>query len=175
MKTWLNRYSFVVVICVLGVLLWNSFRVEENCPLCTHYKCHAPCILNLGTGEMAELELFQPHATKVGEIAEEQSGGTFSFVRIVGLQGIRLTDPWYAEIYIPIQGERKNNFFCNKCESLLSDFNSGYVLVDMYDPENPHIYSIEEGVIYKIRCYKVEINMDSKKEMLCLRSTGELE
>ena len=38
---------------------------------------------------------------KVGEIAEEQTGGTFSFICPAGLQGIKLTDPWYIEIDTP--------------------------------------------------------------------------
>lgn len=44
----------------------------------------------------------------------------------------------------------------------------------MYNPADPQIYGIADNDVYKIRRYKIEVNMDSKKDMLCLRSTGEL-
>lgn len=44
----------------------------------------------------------------------------------------------------------------------------------MYNPADPQIYGIADNDVYKIRCYTIEVNMDSKKDMLCLRSTGEL-
>lgn len=160
MKTWLKRISLplLIVIAILIILDIVGPPDSEDCSLCGHFKCHAPCILNLATGEIGELELYQPHFQKVGEIAEEQSGGTFSFICPAGLQGIKLTDPWYVEIDIPMKGERKNNsFFCNKCRELLREYEQGYVLVDMYDLQNPVIYGFEDGGAYKIRCYQIKM------------------
>ena len=114
--------------------MWRIVPVDTNqCVICRHFKSHAPCILNLATGEIEELALYGPNASKVGEIADEQIGGTFSLIRPLGLQGIRMTAPWYIEIKIPITGERKVvSLYCLACRDLLREYERGYVLLDLY-------------------------------------------
>ena len=175
MKTWLKRMSIslLAVVTILIILDIPAPTAPEDCSICRHIKCHAPCILNLATGEIGELELYQPHDKKVGEIAEEQNGGTFSFIYFAGLRGIRLTDPWYIEVDVPMEGERKNNsFFCEKCRNLLDKYEQGYVLIDMYDLENPVVYAFEDNTTYKMRCYKITSTVRLEKKYYSLRVDG---
>lgn len=106
----------------------------------------------MATGEIGELELY--HFKKVGKIAEEQTGGTFSFICPAGLQGIKLTDLWYIEVDVPMEGERKDiSFFCERCRKIVREYEQGYVLLDLYDLENPAVYDFEDRITYEIRCY----------------------
>lgn len=92
MKTWRKRISILLLVIVAILAIWDVIAPPdpEECSICGHLKCHAPCILNLATGEIGELELYQPNLQKVGEVAEEQAGGTFSFICPAGLWGIIL-------------------------------------------------------------------------------------
>lgn len=178
MKTWLKRISIQLLAIIAILIIWNRVAPpdSDNCSICGHLKCHAPCILNLATGEIGELELYQPHFQKVGEIAEEQTGGTFSLIYTAGLPGIRLTDPWYIEVDLPMEGERKNlTFFCLSCRELLSKYKKGYILLDLYDLENPKLFNIEPGKVYEMRCYRIEVSEGSDERILNLRVDGTLE
>lgn len=147
----------------------------EDCSICGHLKCHAPCILNLATGEIGELELYMPHDREVGEIAEEQSGGTFGFISVAGLRGIKLTDPWYIEIDVPMVGDKiRSENFCYRCFQRLECYDAGFVLLDIYDISNPIIYEFEDGAIYDIRCYRIEISAKQEDEIFLLRVDGTL-
>lgn len=174
MKTWQKRISLLLLGIITILVIWDMSAASssEECSICGHLKCHAPCILNLATGEIGELELYQPHFQKVGEIAEEQPGGTFSFIHLVGLQGIKLTNPWYIEMDIPMAGEKNNLFFCEKCRKLLREYEKGYVLIDMYDLQNPAVYPFEDGGNYEIRCYQITISAKWSSEVYLLRVDG---
>lgn len=160
MKTWQKRISLLLLTVVAILIICDVIAPPdpEDCSICGHLKCHSPCILNLATGEVGELELYQPHFQKVGEIAEKQTGETFGFIYPAGLQGIKLTGPWYIEVDVPMVGEKKNNsFYCDKCRELLSGCEQGYILVDMYDLQNPVVYDFEDGATYEIRCYQIKM------------------
>lgn len=177
MKTWLKRISIVPLITIAILIIWDiaSPPDPEDCSICGHLKCHAPCILNLATGEIGELELYQPHFRKVGEIAEEQTGGTFSFIYPAGLKGIRLTDPWYIEVDVPIGGERKNNaLYCRKCRNSLAEYKHGYVLLDIYNIEMPVVFDLEKVEILELRCYRISVYENDERETFCLRINGTL-
>ena len=178
LKTWLKRISIVLLITIAILMIWDIVAPpdSEDCSICGHLKFHAPCILNLATGEIGELELYQPHFQKVGEIAEEQTGGTFSFIYPAGLKGIRLTDPWYIEVDVPMEGERKNNaLYCRKCRSILTEYTQGYILLDLYNKEMPVVYNIGRDEILEFRCYRISVIDSKEREMFCLRVDGTLE
>jgi len=173
LKTWQIIAS---VFCLLTIAIISVVNAagpvdSQDCSICGHLKCHAPCILNLATGEMGELELYMPHDQQVGEIAEDQSGGTFAFISAAGLQGIKLTDPWYIELEVPMVGNKKRiSHYCDNCREHLEDYQSGFVLLDIYDLNNPIIYRIEDGASYEMRCYKIEIsaNQEDQNYLLCV-------
>lgn len=177
MKTWQIIAS---VFCLLTIAIISVVNAagpvdSQDCSICGHLKCHAPCILNLATGEIGELELYMPHDQQVGEIAEEQAGGTFGFISTAGLQGIKLTDPWYIELEVPMVGNKKRlSHFCDSCRKRLEDNQPGFVLLDIYDLNNPIIYKIEDGASYEMRCYKIGISASKEKESFLLRVDGTL-
>ena len=174
MKTWLKRISAILIVLMIGNwVLQEAYVGTDLCVICSHLKCHAPCILNLATGEISELDLYQPHATLVGEIAEEQYGGTFSFIRPVGLQGTRTTDPWHLELDVPIYGNRKCiSMFCWKCRKILAEYMQGYVLLDIYNPQVPCVCEIDDEAIYVIRCYRISMSRhEEDKIKLCINGT----
>lgn len=177
MKIWRNIFSALCLLAIAIIAIVNVVELfsTEDCSICGYIKCHAPCILNLTTGEIDELQLYTPHDQEVGELAEEQTGGTFSFISVAGLHGIKLTDPWYIELEVPIVGNKKRvSHYCDSCRKRLEDYQSGFVVLDIYDLKNPIIYRIEDGASYEMRCYTIRISENQEKECFLLRIDGTL-
>ena len=177
MNIWRNLFSTLCLLAIAIIAIVNVVDLfnTEDCSICGHFKCHAPCILNLATGEIGDLELYMPHEQEVGELAEEQTGGTFSFISIAGLHGIKLTDPWNIELEVPMVGNNKRiSHYCDSCRRWLGNYQSGFVLLDIYNLKNPVVYRIEDGASYEIRCYKIEISANQEKECFILRVDGTL-
>ncbi len=166
----------LVIVIILSTVGYCALLIPEpeRCSLCDVFPRHAPCILKLSTGELVELEIYDPHPYKVAEIAEEQPGGYFSFVRGAGLDG-HMVAAEYLSATIPVKAERMNKeYFCSDCRELLDDYKRyGYVLADVRNPEAPVPYPIEEGTSFSLRCYKVEIgkNEDDDKYELMIQGT----
>lgn len=166
----------LAIVIILSVIFYAALPVTEpeRCSLCDSFPRHAPCILKLSTGKLVELEIYDPHPYKVAEIAEEQPGGYFSFVRGAGLDG-HVVAAEYLSATIPVKAERMNKeYFCGDCRELLNDYKRcGYVLADVRVPEAPVLYPIEEGTSFSLRCYEVEIekNDEDDKYELTVRGT----
>lgn len=166
----------LAIVIIFSVIIYSALPVPEpeRCSLCDSFPRHAPCILKLSTGELVELEIYDPHPYKVAEIAEEQPGGYFSFVRGAGLDG-HMVAAEYLTATIPVKAERMNKeYFCNDCRELLNNYKRcGYAIVDVRDPETPVLYPIEEGTYFSLRCYDVEIgkNEEDDKYELMVRGT----
>ena len=161
----------IALIAVLILLSACGTEVPEpeRCSLCDDLSHHAPCIINLSTGEKLELDVYEPHPFLVGEIAEDQRGGYFSFVRGAGVEGYKLGAE-SVTITIPVKADRLDQqYFCNNCRELLADYRSqGYVLVDLKDTENPVVYAINADTKAAFRCYEIsvqEIKEDGKYEI----------
>jgi len=112
--------SVVVTILAMLILLvgCNSQVPEpEECALCGAFPRHAPCLVNLNTGELYEPVIYQPHHTKVAELAEEQRGGYMSLVHFGDISGILLGAD-RVELNAPekLTGVQ-NGLFCNSCRS----------------------------------------------------------
>lgn len=161
----------IALIAVLSMLSACGTEVPEpeRCSLCDDLSRHAPCIINLSTGEKLELDVYEPHPFLVGEIAEEQRGGYFSFVRGAGVEGYKLGAE-SVTITIPVKSDRLDQqYFCNNCRELLADYkNQGYALVDLKDTESPVVYAISADTKATFRCYEIsvqEIKEDEKYEI----------
>jgi len=164
--------TVVLVVCILGTVIIVNCE-PDRCPLCEFIKSHAPCIVNIETGEVKELALYTPHYTLVGEIAEIQNDSTFSFVSAAGAKGTRISSPYKMELEVPVISEPMfKTAFCKKCRSLLSGYGHGYVLADLYDRGNPVIYAIEEGIETSIRCYDASVTYNEEKNVFDLLIEG---
>lgn len=171
-----KRAIILALVLIFSTAIYYALPVPEpeRCSLCDNISCHAPCVVNISTGDLIELKIYDPHPYKVGEIADEQPGGYFSFVRGAGIDG-HMVAAEYLTATIPIRSESMNKeYFCNSCRSLLEDYKRcGYVLVDLKDAKNPILYSIEEGTSFLLRCYEIEIvkNEEDYKYELMIRGT----
>lgn len=164
----------IALFIVLTSCASGSAPEPERCSLCDDLARHAPCIINLSTGEKVELDMYEPHPFLVGEIAEEQRGGYFSFVRGAGVEGYKLGAE-SVTITIPAKADKMDQqFFCNACRELLAyHTNSGYVLVDLKDTDAPVIYGIDADVSYSFRCYDITIQelVEDKKYEITVTGT----
>ena len=166
----------LTTVIVFSAIIYSAWPVPEpeRCSLCDSFPRHAPCILKLSTGELVELEIYDPHPYKVAEIAEEQPGGYFSFVRGAGIDG-HMVAAEYLSATVPVKAERMNKeHFCSDCRELLNDYKRcGYILADVRNPETLVLYPIEEGTSFSLRCYEVEIgkNEEDDKYELMIRGT----
>lgn len=149
---------------------------SERCAICTSLKRHAPCLLNLSTGEIRELELYEPHPYKVGEIADQQNSSIFTFIRFGDVQGTKTTSPWEISIKIPQRGDRiQKKYYCSNCRKMFSANKRGYVLLDLYNPSDPVMLPIFDGAEYSIRCYSISINMDKESRQYETNIVGTLD
>ena len=173
-----RRITILVAIAlavVFGACLLIKNPEPEKCRLCNYIPSHAPCLVNLQTGEIGEIALYQPHRTKVGEIAEEQRGGYFSFMSVAGLRGYMDACIPEAHIDVPQEaGKYEERFFCECCRGLLSEhIHTGFALADLKDPSNPTVYAVEEGTVFTVRCYSVSVAVNDEGE-LSITVTGSI-
>ena len=205
MKTWLKkcgklRYKhYGMMLCILLIIMtvllvlslynlqrecvfWKTIATTpepERCALCgdgdgTRY--HAPAIVNLSTGAVGELQVYDNHREIEGELAEDQEMGVFRFGRCADLTIARAAGSHYCHTTLP--GELESlapGFFCHDCRGLLAEASDrGYVLLDIYDLENIRAFSIEDGAEYTIRDYTVSIYRNDKMAGLSIEVTGHL-
>ena len=168
----------IVCIVILALLsaCTNAIPEPEQCSLCAGTPCHAPCIINLSTGEMLELAVYESHPFIVGELAEEQQRETFSFVRGAGVEGYRLSGESIT-ITIPMEADKmKEKLFCNSCrDRLASCAPRGYALVDLKDTNNPVIYTIVADLRIPLRCYNIFVHEGKESGKYTINIIGTLE
>lgn len=167
----------MLILCVALLLLLSACSNEspepKQCSLCANLPCHAPCIINLSTGEMLELAVYEPHPFILGELAEEQLGGTFSFIRGAGIKGYKLSAESIT-ITVPMAAEKmEKKHFCKSCrERLASCAAQGYALVDLKDANNPVIYTISTDVKVSFRRYNISVQEANEGEKYVIRIIG---
>ena len=170
----------VIVMSVLLLLLFSGCSSEipdpAECALCDVFPRHAPCLVDLNTGELRELEIYQPHHTKVAELSDEQRGGYVSLISFGEISGILLGAD-RVELKAPAnQSGMLESIFCKECRKLLEDNKcKGYVLVDLRNPDTPAVWRIEDGTSFSVRCYDVEISESDESDKLNIVMTGTLD
>ena len=163
MKTWQRILSIASILIIgIGIPLLVP-KNEKECCLCNSFRYHAPCLIDLETGNLIELDLYSPHPTLVAELAEFQPPGqTFSLVSIGNASGIKQIDSRRIEIDIPKETTR-NPALCKACRKLLPlGFCSRYILADLYDKEKTVLIPIQANRAFSLRCYEVTITKDIK-------------
>lgn len=168
------------ILCGAATLLTAALLIgwgilyfgPDRCPLCDFIKSHAPCLVNVATGEVEEMALYTPHYKLVGEIAEVQDDSTFSFVDVVGARGTRLSSPWIMELDVPVTKKPVFKYhFCRDCRKLLAD-QSGYVIADLYVHGEPVIIPIVDGMEQELRCYAITVIMNETGDAYDLTIEG---
>ena len=133
------------------------------CVLCRNHtgvKVHAPCLINLSTGEVAELSVYDPHPTEVGGVSVVTKKGYISFFTGTGVMIQQNSDLECCEATLPQKEDPiAPGHFCYECRRILAELDrNGYVIADMYDPNEVDIYTIWDGAKYEIRDYLVTVN-----------------
>lgn len=167
----------MIVVFALGVLagskatdrnayaaLWDAMADlpdPEQCALCSKgMRHHAPCLINLSTGQMGEMTVYTPHPSRQGEIApmEMQQTGTFNFQPCADLMAIRDTCTHACIITLPEERELINPaLFCRECRQLLAEAGlEGYVILDLYDLDDVRAYPIQGEII---RDYRISVTI----------------
>lgn len=166
--------KITVAIIAIALVLWFAILYfgPDRCPLCDFIKSHAPCLVNVATGEVEEMALYTPHYQLVGEIAEEQNDSTFSFVTIAGARGTRVSSPWIMELDVPVNWAPVFKYhFCRDCRKLLAD-QAGYVIADLYVHGQPVVIPITDGMEQELRCYKITAVMNVEDNVIELKVVG---
>lgn len=160
--------------------LWKSLVCTpepEICVLCENGRCvsyHAPVLVNLSTGEVGELQVYDPDPRHRNELAEVQSTGTFSFISVAGLIGYRDTCDHSCNVTLPKERETITPaYFCHDCRTILADTaTEGYILADLHKPGEIVTYAIEDNTTYTIRDYTVSISSEDKPDEFSIRVIG---
>lgn len=174
LKMWQKIVSAVLVVVLIIGAVWYFSQKQKDCCLCSSFRFHAPCLVDLETGEMIELDLYFPHPTKVAELSDPQPEmGTFSFVSIGDVTGTKLTDSKTIELDIPTESIT-NPTLCRNCKKQLGGLVVGrYVLADLYSSEDKNIIPIKDDLILELRCYHITSQLEEDVLKLVIQGTLE--
>ena len=183
MRIWRKKVSKLVpifisfVVLAAGMLIHISEASRANntfrCRICEGLPFHAPCLIDLSTGDVLELSVFDNDPVRQGELSDIQSTGNFSFTMSGGMLAAK--DAGYScQASISLEPKTANTaLFCEACKEELSNTpNTGIVLADLYDLENIQYYIIEENAEYLFRDYKISIERHTNTEELLIFVTG---
>ncbi len=177
MKRWLVVIAMALFCAITTfIITLFSYKPEPDfCALCHPAPYHAPCLVNITTGDITELAIYEAHAVKVGEVAPTQSGGYMRYSLSGGVSVHSSPDSQTANASIPIEPAKLNRAeFCFDCRKLLSSAKTKYVLADMYDPNNITIYDIVDGSCCAMRDYEVSAVFSSDGTNAEITNTGHM-
>lgn len=170
MKAWLIKVWFLpVLIAVTAVgLSMTEYRYThpaepEACALCNRgYVRRAPVLLNLATGEIAEMEVYAVDLRSPDGIDKTRTGFA-SFSRAAGVE-VLMDAGRSASVILPDALERMDySLYCQSCRDLLSAAGTrGYVLLDLHRPGTVLAYPAREGTECFINGYVATVG----KEMI---------
>ena len=175
----MKKYIFPAIAVILFLICVITILPAPNpkrCAICESIPYHAPALVNLATGEVGELSVYEPHPFKVAELNPYQQGGTFSFIYVAGINGYSDTANWETHITIPTnENEYEEKFFCKACrERIAAHTDKGFLLLDLRTPESFSILSLDSEDIQPVRCYKVQTNQSLDEIEIVVHGTLEI-
>ena len=165
----------LIVIIATAVVLFST-QEKKDCCLCSSFRYHAPCLIDLETGKLIELDLYFPHHALVAELAEEQPEmSTFSFVEIGNASGTKLTDSKTIKIHIPNE-KTYNPALCSDCKKQLPfGYTSRYIFADLYSKEEKVLMPINADTAFSLRCYNITTEKNTENSGISAVIQGTLE
>ena len=176
MRIWRKKVSKLVpifisfVVLASGMLIHISEASRTNntfrCRICEGLPFHAPCLIDLSTGAILELSVYDNNPVWQGKLSDTQSTGHFSLTMSGGM--VAAKDAGVScQTSISLESRLMNTaLFCEACQDALNNIpNIGIVLADLYDLENIRYYVIKGGAEYSIRDYTVNINQELNSEL----------
>jgi len=163
--------AFMFYLETADMRLWESIAVTpepEHCALCGYgdrVRYQGPALINLATGEIGELKIYDTGPEYSYEISEHQSDGVGAFGERAGVPFNMDTFSRSGEAELPRRLEDMDpSHFCRDCRVLLSEHAlEGFVLLDLYEAEAITAYTIEADAEYTFRDYTVRIDEDKGK------------
>lgn len=193
-EPWVSALVMIILAILMGLLLrfnfylggwaeeketavWQSLVLVPEpaaCALCEDMRYHAPCLVNLVTGKVDELQIYDPDLECEGEIAEEQESKLVHYFAVAGTWVHRDTNNHTCTVTLPEEAVRiDGTYFCRDCRAKLTEVaTEGYVLADLYDLENVRVYAVTSGVEYNIREYTVSVTTEEDSENLTVHVAG---
>ena len=175
MKRWQKIFSLLLAIA-MAALFGCAKQEQKECCLCSSFRYHAPCLIDLETGKLIELDLYFPHESLVAELADPQpERGVFSFVSMGNISGTKQTGPERIDLHVP----NDIAFFpalCRDCKKQLpSGYDSRYVFADLYSKEEKILIPIAADTTLSLRCYDITMEQNTEKGGISIVIQGTLE
>ena len=176
MKMWQKILSGVLIIVAAAAAVLGFSLGQKECCLCSSFRYHAPCLIDLETGKLIELDLYFPHESLVAELADPQpERGVFSFVSMGNISGTKQTGPERIDLHVP----NDIAFFpalCRDCKKQLpSGYDSRYVFADLYSKEEKILIPIAADTTLSLRCYDITMEQNTEKGGISIVIQGTLE
>ncbi len=158
----MKKYVFIIIPAIL-ILIFLIIALPApdpaRCRICESIPYHAPCLIDLATGEVVELAVYDSDPNIPGELSDIQQSGVLSITSICGHMAYADKNNWVMHISISKnQNEYEEQYFCRSCRELIAPFSyTGFVLADLKEPMTPKLYPITETT-YSIRCYSISIS-----------------
>lgn len=178
MKIWKKVLIPALIISIVAAaVVVLATQINPTCCLCSSFRYHAPCLIDLETGYMVELALYDPHPTNGAELAEKQSHiDTFSFVGMGDVKGTKMTGSRIIEINVPVTGKAYTFRLCKDCQKQLpDDYRNRYILADLYDADLKKLIPLESGIEMNIRCYEITMKENFENGKILVTIQGSLD
>ena len=170
----MNKVFSGIVLALIPLMVLVSWTAEyhrpietvspEACVLCNAENYPNLCLLDLQTGAVEELKVYDTGLYsedlmyyEAREFSREQTMGTLSLIHCAGLEGIRVTGSYpRCELTLPGRpGRIRSGLYCRDCYDLLRTISGeGYVLLDTYDTEHKTAHPLENGTV---RCFDISV------------------
>ena len=174
LKMWQKLLSLFLAVSMVA-LVGCASNVQKECCLCNSFRYHAPCLIDLETGELIELDLYFPDDKLVAELEDPQPEiDTFSFVKLGNVSGTKTTGNKTIELHIP---NDKTAFpsLCKECKKQIPGYTSRYVFADLYGMEEKFLIPIAENTTISLRCYELSMKQEVEKGGISVVIQGTLE
>ena len=164
MKQWKKIVCIAVamlVICAAIVFLSGN---RKECCLCNNPNYSAPCLVDLETGDILELNLDGPSTTP--GLEGETDVSTFSFIRFGSVVGTKQTSPNVITLKIPAEDKSRAPALCRNCRKLLPrGYDGRYAIADVDNRELFPMF-VEAKII--IGSYQIETTHSNKSILLAI-------
>ena len=164
-----RRRNALLTLTLIAVILVIAFAAREyhktnppepaHCSLCEReYVCRAPALLNLSTGEIAEMEIYAINPFSPDGVDKTRTG----FMQLSNSAGVQVCKDGgcSASVIMPDKVEPIDySLYCRSCRALLSEAGtSGYVIADLHSPDTLAVYPTREGTKCSINGYSVLVH-----------------
>lgn len=153
---------------------------KETCALCPHIETNPPVLVDLNTGEVVELKLYDRSIRAENQISPKRHYGTMHMGGWSGGSYAAFPDNACAHISIRKKSlfqyspEAARLYFCENCLAEIEAQNptSNYIFADCYNEDCLRFYHLKGIEKVSIRHYSVEINqMDRYLYCLTMNSS----